>query len=124
MGRRERMAEFLARGGAKPPRQPRAPASNKLPKVPVEARRGGRPRNKQKEDFMERAIGEARALLAEAMETRGPVLIYPRHLGILVAMAAYNFPAENSPSDMAAPGGLPPLSAHDDPLNPIPKGET
>lgn len=33
-------------------------------------------------------------------------------------------PAENSPSDMAAAGGLTPLSAHDDPLNPIPKGET
>lgn len=34
------------------------------------------------------------------------------------------FPAENSPSDMAAAGGLPPLSAHDEPLTPIPKGET
>lgn len=33
-------------------------------------------------------------------------------------------PAKPGPSDMAAAGGLPPLSAPDDPLNPIPKGET
>lgn len=32
-------------------------------------------------------------------------------------------PAENGPSDMAAAGGLPPLSAHDDPLNPIPSDQ-
>jgi hypothetical protein len=85
MNRQDRMAAFLARGGARPPRLPPAPKPTRAAKAEKtrEPQRAAitRPR------FDEIALNDAKALLAKAIEAKSVVLIGPRHLSILIALA-------------------------------------
>jgi hypothetical protein len=71
--RRAKMASFIERGGAKPPLLPLIPRSTR--------------RSVEREGVEQRAIADAWALFAMAKDLKGPVLIYPRHLEILVSLA-------------------------------------